>query len=243
MKLSIITCTLNSEKYLEESIRSVRAQTYSDIEYVFVDGGSTDRTLEIIGMMAGEHRLLRDEGRGPAAAMNVGWRAARGDVVTFLPADDRYVDDRAVQAAMDGLCLSGRRWGYGRVREQIGDRLFDEDYTAPWYSRLALITANFVPFQSTFMARDLLVECGPFGEHWQYAAGYDMALRMGLRARPCEFRRPLTVFRRHAGSASTAKPFPAFREEYQVRCSHLRNPVLRWMHGAVFEWRTEQLFC
>lgn len=243
MKLSIVTCTLNSEKYLEESIRSVREQHYPDIEYLFVDGGSTDRTLDIIRSTAGPHRLLRDGAGGPAAAMNVGWRAAQGDIVTFLPADDRYVDAQAVQVAMAGLRLSGRRWGYGRIREQIGDRLFDEDYTAPWYSRLALITANFVPFQATFIARDLLAECGPFGEHWQYAAGYDMALRLGARARPCEFHRPLTVFRRHAGSASTARPFPAFREEYQVRCHHLRSPVLRWMHGAVFEWRTEQLFC
>lgn len=244
MRLSIITCTLNSEKYLEESIRSVRMQSYPDIEYLFVDGGSTDRTLEIIASLAGEHRLLRDDARGAAAAMNVGWRAARGDVVTFLPADDRYVDASAVQVAMDGLRTSGRRWGYGRIVEQIGDKLYDEDYTAPWFSRLALTMGNFVPFQAAFMARDLLDECGPFDEDWKYAAGYDMALRFSARARPCAFRRPLTVFRRHAGSASTAHPFPAFREEYHVRLRHVgRNPVLRLMHGAIFELRTEQLFC
>src|SRR5438309_10814003 len=96
MKFSIITCTWNSEPYLEQSIASVLAQDYTDIEYIFVDGGSTDGTLERIQAVPRPVRLLENVRGGRTRAMNEGIAAATGDVIAHMHGDDTYLNHRVL---------------------------------------------------------------------------------------------------------------------------------------------------
>src|SRR5437764_4865797 len=91
MMFSIITCTWNSEPYLAQSIASVLAQDYPDIEYIFVDGGSTDGTLERIRSIPRPVRLIENVRGGVSRAMNRSLAAATGDVVAHLHSDDYYL--------------------------------------------------------------------------------------------------------------------------------------------------------
>jgi glycosyltransferase involved in cell wall biosynthesis len=81
----------NGEKYLAEAIRSVLAQTYSPIEIIVVDDGSTDSSPEILARFAGDVTSVRQQNAGPVAARNRGITAAKGEYVAFLDADDTWV--------------------------------------------------------------------------------------------------------------------------------------------------------
>src|SRR5438045_551972 len=98
MKFSIITCTWNSEPFLEQSIASVLAQDHTDFEYIFVDGGSVDGTLERIQRVPRPVKLLQNVRGGRTRAMNAGIAAATGDVVAHLHGDDYYLHPRVLSS-------------------------------------------------------------------------------------------------------------------------------------------------
>lgn len=86
--VSIITPVFNQEKYIEETIESVLAQTYPYIEYIIVDDGSTDRTAEILSNYSGKIKILYQKNQGQSAALNNGWRLSTGTLLSYLSADD-----------------------------------------------------------------------------------------------------------------------------------------------------------
>lgn len=94
MKISIITATYNSGRTVRDTLRSVLLQNYTDYEYLIVDGGSTDRTIDIVReyepLFGGRMRWISEPDKGIYDAMNKGIGMATGDVVGFLNSDDFY---------------------------------------------------------------------------------------------------------------------------------------------------------
>ena len=93
MKFTIITTNKNGSRFLEETIRSVISQKGSgvDLEYIVIDGGSTDDSLEIIRHYEQDiSQIISEPDRGPVSAINKGLRLASGEIVAWLNADDRY---------------------------------------------------------------------------------------------------------------------------------------------------------
>ncbi len=86
--VSVIIPVFNAERFLPDALTSVLSQAYANLELIFVDDGSTDRSREIIGGTPGKIRYLRQENSGPAAARNRGLEIAEGDVLAFQDADD-----------------------------------------------------------------------------------------------------------------------------------------------------------
>lgn len=242
MKISIVTCTWNSEKYLPRSIQSVVEQSHPDIEYIFVDGGSTDGTLALIEKVSLPHRVIHGIRGGISNAMNVGAMAATGQIIAHLHSDDYYLHSQVLSNVAIGLTESGCRWGYGRIKDLVEDQIFSEGYTPPSFSIPSLQRGNFIPHPATFMETSLMSQVGYFDTELKYAMDYDMWLKISTIAPPHEFKEPLTVFRRHAGSASTANALKAFLEDHQVRLRHAgRNPVARLTHEFRFLWRKHKL--
>ena len=97
MKISIITATYNSEATIADTINSVLSQDYSDIEYLVIDGGSSDATLDIVKANAsrfgGRLRWISENDHGIYDAMNKGIRMATGDIVGILNSDDYYTSN------------------------------------------------------------------------------------------------------------------------------------------------------
>ncbi|MET3742997.1 glycosyltransferase family 2 protein [Faecalicatena orotica] len=97
MKVSVITVCFNSERTIERTIQSVLHQTYTDIEYIIVDGKSTDSTLEIISkysiLFEGRMKLISEKDNGIYDAMNKGIRMATGDLIGIVNSDDYYEKD------------------------------------------------------------------------------------------------------------------------------------------------------
>ena len=105
MKISIITVCFNSERTINETIKSVLNQTYDNIEYIIVDGGSKDKTLEIIkeneDKFNGKLIWKSEKDKGLYDAMNKGIKMSTGDVIGFINSDDLFCDNEALEKIMD----------------------------------------------------------------------------------------------------------------------------------------------
>lgn len=104
MKISLITVTLNSDRTLRDTIRSVLSQTYPDIEYIIVDGLSNDRTLDIIKEFQpcfnGRLRWLSEKDEGLYDAMNKGFLMATGEIIGIINSDDLFSEKTAIEKVM-----------------------------------------------------------------------------------------------------------------------------------------------
>jgi glycosyltransferase involved in cell wall biosynthesis len=230
MKFSIVTCTWNSERFLPESIASVLAQDHPDIEYIFVDGGSDDRTIEMIRAVPRDVVFVTGIRGGISRAMNEGIRLATGDVVAHLHSDDYYLHPRVLSTVARVFERTGAGWVFGRNRRDIDGAVADEPWEPPRYSYRQLLKRNFIPHEATFVRRQLYQQAGGFSERWKYGMDYDMWLRLGRLAEPVQLDEPLAAFREHPGSTSTANPLPGFREDFQIRMQHAGGSPLAWLH-------------
>lgn len=244
MKISVITCTWNSAIHLNESISSVLAQDHLDIEYIFVDGGSTDGTLEMIQKVPCEVKLIENVRGGISRAMNAGIKAATGEVVAHLHSDDYYAHPRALSCVAEALDKSMAGWLFGRCYSDIDGVRETEGYTVPRYSYRRLLKGNFIPHPATFVRRDLLDRLGGFNESIKFAMDYDMWLRLGRIAEPVQIDELLSVFRRHSGSLTTGNQMASLADDFQVRMKYAaRSPwslTYHWAHYLVRRRRLAQ---
>lgn len=221
MKISVITCTYDSERHLRQCVASVLCQNYRDIEYIFVDGGSTDKTLEIIRSTPINYKLVEGINTGISAAMNAGLRAATGDVIAHLHSDDYYLNEHVLSLVAETLRESGRDWLFGRIMLDRDGKLEPEPYLAPAYSYKRLLKGNFIPHPATFVKKALFEKAGYFSENIKYAMDYDMWLRLGKLSEPLQLSESLTAFRLHDGSLTSANQLAALQDDFNVRMRHV----------------------
>lgn len=179
--VSIVTPSLNQAQYLREAIESVRAQTYSPIEHIVVDGGSTDDTVSILA----EYRELRwtsEPDRGQSHALNKGFAAARGEIFGWLNADDAYKPsavEHAVEALDDAALVYAdvtRVNDDGRNPRRIRSR-------PVWDLWTELNQGNGIYSPAVFFTREAFEASGGLDEQLQLAMDYDLWLKIGKRFR------------------------------------------------------------
>jgi glycosyltransferase involved in cell wall biosynthesis len=109
-KVSIITTTLNAEKYLEKNIQSVISQNIDNLEHILVDGMSNDKTLEIVEKYKSHFsKVIIEKDRGIYDGMNKGILAAKGELVGILNSDDYYYDNRILNLVLSHYELSKKK--------------------------------------------------------------------------------------------------------------------------------------
>lgn len=242
MKFSIVTCTWNSDPFLQQSIESVLSQDYPNVEHIFVDGGSTDGTLDCIRSLSGDVKLVTGITGGISIAMNAGIEIARGDVVAHLHSDDYYLHPQVLSHVEQVFKNTDAEWLFGRCLSDIDGQRFPENYVVPQYSYKRLLKTNFIPHPATFVKKRLFHRAGVFDISIRYAMDYDMWLRLGKLAEPIQLDAHLAVFRRHSGSLSTSNQLIGFRENHAVRMKHTgRSPWALVYHLAHFFVRRQRL--
>lgn len=238
---SIITCTRNSEPWLAESISSVLMQRGVEIEYIFVDGGSGDGTLQRIRALQRPYTLIENVKGGISRAMNAGIEAARGDILAHLHSDDFYLRDDVLLSVAQSFRQQGCRWLYGRTMSCIDGKLVPERFVAPGFSHRRLLRGNFIPHPATFVARELMWRVGGFDTRLRYAMDYDLWLRLSSIAEPHTLPQALTAFREHEGSLSTREKKQAMQEDLRVRLAHTGvDPLARGMHWLRYLLRRQR---
>ena len=235
-RFSIITCTRNSMPTLVETVRSVREQVFKDYEHIFVDGVSSDGTLDYLRTLGPDVRIVEGVASGIGGAMNAGIAAARGTFIAHLHADDYYAGPNVLQTVAEVLDSTGAQWAFGRCLTDLGGKRLPEGHRVPTYSYGQLIKRNFVPHPAAFVAKSLFEVCGVFDPCIKYAMDYDLWLRLGKVAEPAQIDEHLAVFRVHAGSLSSANRMAAFEDDWRVRQRYISKNVWTLFHHRARYW-------
>lgn len=175
MKISIITVCYNSEKTLQRTINSIKNQNLKNLEYIFIDGCSEDKTLEIINKNKVELEnqgikviIISEPDSGLYNAMNKGIRLAKGEVISILNSDDYYLDGTlkiVENEILDTDIL-------------IGDMcVFTKEKQKKVKSSLQLNNRMTVCHPATFVKKEIYDKYGAFDENFKIAADYDFILR------------------------------------------------------------------
>lgn len=180
MKVSIITVTFNSEKYLADCINSVARQNHKDIEHIIIDGKSTDRTLKIIRQNADHISYWKSEtDRGMYDAINKGLEVATGDIVGILNSDDMFASADSVRSIVDCFETTDTDSVYGNLiyvdAENTGKVI--RYWKGISYKRYRF-RYGWMPAHPTFyIRRSLLKQYGLYENHYFTAADYEFMAR------------------------------------------------------------------
>lgn len=180
MKISIITATYNSAETVEATLRSVTSQSYHDIEYIIIDGKSSDNTLDIVHRYKDKiTKIVSEKDSGIYDALNKGVALATGDVIGLLHSDDFYVDDQVISKVAAAFEKSVDSV-YGDL--QYVDRDNTDKIVRHWKSgnyRDGIFLAGWMPPHPTFFLKRACYEkYGAFNLVLKSAADYELMLRM-----------------------------------------------------------------
>jgi glycosyltransferase involved in cell wall biosynthesis len=172
--------------FLEETIRSVLDQDYPRIEYLVMDGGSTDHTLDILERYRHRLRFVSPPDAGQATAINYGFDLTGGEIFAFLNADDTYLQG-AVAAAVQGFSRHPQAGViYGGAWHVAGDGSRLAAYPVEPFDAGRLARRCFVCQPAAFLRREVFATAGRLDPSLRFALDYDLWIRI---ARRCPMRK------------------------------------------------------
>jgi glycosyltransferase involved in cell wall biosynthesis len=179
-RVSIVTPSFNQAQFLEETIISVLEQDYPDIEYIIIDGGSTDGSVDIIHRY--ETQLawwVSERDQGQTDALNKGFDKASGDILAWLNSDDTYLPG-AVSGAVEYLLShpeAGMVYGDANLIDETGLVMGRFPARQTDYPRLMRGSVH-IPQQAAFFRGDLWRKIGPLDPSFYFAMDYDLWVRL-----------------------------------------------------------------
>jgi glycosyltransferase involved in cell wall biosynthesis len=206
--VSIVTPSYNQADYLPETIESVLRQDYPNIEYMVIDGGSTDGTLEILNSYNNRFFWVSVKDKGQAHAINKGWKKAKGSILAYLNSDDTYYSNKAVSQAVEAM-KNNRDTGIvygGSIYTNCNGNEIGTYYNAyPFDYNIAFSQClNPIPQPSAFIHRGVIERTGYLDENIQCSIDWDLWLRAGRHFNFQYIPEILSTYRLHADSKSLA---------------------------------------
>lgn len=179
MKVSIITATLNSAQSVKKAIDSVQAQTHKDIEHIFVDGGSSDNTIEIIRSAGfSSDQIIKQEGVGIYNALNLGLRRAAGDIVGFLHSDDFFPKKDCLESLVKGFDNETHAvYGDLNFVSRYNSEIIKRKWVSSEFDRRQLRWGWMIP-HPTLYVRSEVIKTLEFNETYKISGDYDFMLRL-----------------------------------------------------------------
>lgn len=172
MKVSIVTVVYNGERHLQEAIDSVLSQNFTDYEYLILDGGSEDSTLDIIHKNIDSiHGFYHQESKGLSNAMNESLKYCNGEYIVFMHADDRFVDENSLSELVSKVDRSNSCWGFGLYKYIDGESNYFREDVVRDLSYRDMEIRNVVRHQASIVSRSVF-ESVQFEERYKYAMDY-----------------------------------------------------------------------
>jgi glycosyltransferase involved in cell wall biosynthesis len=232
----VVTPSFNQGPFVERTIRSVLDQQGDfDLDYLVVDGQSTDATLSILRKYEDRLTWISEPDRGQVDAINKGFQRVRGDIVGWLNSDDVLLPG-ALARVVDAFTRHPHvDWVHGRCEIiDADDRVIRrwisayKHWCCRWYSYGQLVTENFISQMTVFWRRPVLDQIGLLDTGLKLAFDYDLWLRLAKRGAPVYLPEPIACFRWYDTSKSGSSFDRQFREDYEVATRH--EPDRRWLH-------------
>lgn len=205
MRISVVIPAFNAERYLDECIRSVLAQTLPVVEVLIVDDGSTDGTLAMARGFGENVRVLHQQQGGPARARNLGASEAQGDWIAFLDADDFWQPEKLsrqrAQLLRDPsavLCYTGLL-----ALKLDGSLVPVAPPTLAEVDRMLRMTNPGIPPSAVMIRRDTLLDAGGFNEVQRGCEDWDLWFRLRKFGHFAIVETPDTVYRESLGGLSS----------------------------------------
>ena len=225
-RITVVTPSFNQAMFLEETIRSVLSQHYPNLEYVIMDGGSTDGSVDIIKKYETELAYWTSgKDTGASDAIAKGFERATGTILAYLNSDDVYLPG-ALQAVAAALSDAQVDVAYGNLNwiDAKGNILGEQRQT-PFTKLGYLFAGSTLQQPATFWKRDLYLKCGGMTPSFRFAFDTDLFFRFALNgARFKHINQFVASFRIHSGSKSSNDLEICFRELAQLRQQYLPFP-------------------
>ena len=220
-KFSIITVTYNAGATLEDTIQSVITQSYKNLEYIIVDGGSKDRTLDIIRQYRTHiHTVVSEPDRGLYDAMNKGIRLATGDYICFLNAgDELHEDDTLLMMvhSITGNVLPDVLYGETAIVDEEGHFLRMRRLSAPEHLTWKSFRKGMLVCHQAFFARRDLVE--PFDLSYRFSADFDWCIRIMKKSQTLH-NTHLTLIDYLNEGMTTRNHKASLKERFRIMCKY-----------------------
>lgn len=180
-RVSIITPSYNSAQYIEETIRSVRSQSYPNIEHIIIDGKSSDETISILNRYQESLSWLSERDEGQSDALNKGLRLSSGEVIGWLNADDTY-NANAISDAVTFLSNNPNvGMTYANCHIIDGEGKIIDRFEPGAFDLKKQLTENIIPQPTIFVRRNILKELGFVRNDLHFVMDYDLWLRIGRK--------------------------------------------------------------
>ena len=214
--ISIVTPTYNSAEYLEDCIKSIKAQSYKDYEHIIIDGGSNDGTLDIIKRYEGTYpmRWISEKDNGMYDAIAKGFKMAKGDIFCWLNSDDMYMPwtlETVNKIMRKEIGDETVQWCVGRDSRFTSDginyivskriRVFPRNLIKKgWMNGIML---GCIQQESSFWTRELYESVGGIDSSYKYAGDYHLWRKFAVSASLFSLNSVLAGFRIHEGQKSS----------------------------------------
>jgi len=238
--ISIITPSFNQADYIERTIKSVLDQDYPNLEYIVMDGGSTDGTVAILKKYGKRIIWKSEKDRGQSDAINKGLRVCTGEVIGYLNSDDILLKGSLKKVAKsftdrDVYWLTGRckivDEGDCEIRSWITGY---KNLLLRFFNKSLFLVVNPISQPATFWRREVLKKIGFFNEKEHLCMDYEYWLRIAEKYDLTIISDYLAGFRVHGASKSTKEVYRHFQEELGVIKKFTGNPFVLGLHYLNF---------
>ena len=215
--VSILTPSFNQRRWLAETIDSVARQTYSHLEHIVVDGGSSDGSVELLRSMLPPQCWTSERDSGQSHALNKAFERSHGEIIGWLNSDDAYLYDDVVERAVDHFRSNpgvGVVYGHAALVEETGRLL--QVIWAPPFNRKLLAHSNFIVQPTVFMQRAALDD-GFLDESFHYGMDHELWLRLAEKYEFSRIDRIVAIDRHQAERKSYLRPDLAWAEVRRLR--------------------------
>lgn len=178
-RLSIVTPSYNQGQFLEETIRSVLLQGYPNLEYIIIDGGSTDNSIEIIQKYQKYLSYwISEPDKGPTDAINKGWQRTSGEIVAYLNSDDAYLPGALAAVAEAFQQYQEAKAICGNELKINSEGFVLDSSNIEKADRLSLLNLNFIPQPAIFLKKSVVGLAGGINLNIKYTFDFELWLRI-----------------------------------------------------------------